>query len=163
MAGPINRLPWGLLGFLGLKNFGQYPNQLVESLQPTWDLLELYAGAHGEHVFTGLTQFTATGFVTGGAAVLVPQTELWYVSQSSSAYATGVGETLSAKHGYIDGTLMEGMLTQGSTVLAASQISHAAGSFPVFVGPGTQLGWWIDAFTGSPEGTFHAKILRMPI
>ena len=38
----INRQPNGLLGFLGIKNFGRNPTSLGEQLAPTWDISRLY-------------------------------------------------------------------------------------------------------------------------
>jgi hypothetical protein len=35
MPGGINRLPDGVLGFLGIKNFGRAPSALAEFLQGT--------------------------------------------------------------------------------------------------------------------------------
>lgn len=43
---PINRIPVGLLDFLGLKSMGELPRYMVSALQPTIDLFRFYADAN---------------------------------------------------------------------------------------------------------------------
>lgn len=72
---PINRLPNGLLGFLGIKNGGRYPDQMGTTLAPTWDLSDLYLGTNVE-VATNGPNATGTNFVGHHT---VPQGQIWYV------------------------------------------------------------------------------------
>ena len=81
----INRQPVGLLDFFGLKNGGQYPQQLATTLAPTIDLLRLYEADVEEFISDGVS--VAAGgalgdFDFGGASSrpgIVPQNELWHI------------------------------------------------------------------------------------
>lgn len=73
----INRQPTGLLGFLGIKNFGRNPTTLGEQLAPTWDLSKLYLNTSAW--YTRVDQnLAATGYIV---YFQVPQGEVWQVHQ----------------------------------------------------------------------------------
>lgn len=55
---PLNRQPLGLLGYLGIKNGGKYPQTLAETLAPTLELSDLYYKA-------GQLSTSAASAVTG--------------------------------------------------------------------------------------------------
>ena len=87
----INRLPLGVLGFLGIKNGGEYPKQLSNVLLPTWDLERLYLNTNSE------TNATVVSIAAIGAQAFltVPVGELWVVLLSSAATGTlGAGQTI---------------------------------------------------------------------
>lgn len=92
MAGTINTLPIGLLGFLGLKNGGNYPRAMGEELQPAFELSSLYFGANQRTVrLSG--NIAAIGFTPLGT---VPQGEYWALTglQLNSNAALGAGVSL---------------------------------------------------------------------
>lgn len=87
----INRLPLGILGFLGIKNGGRYPEELPSVLSPTWDFAEQYLATNSE-VASNVLAIAAVGYQ---AFFTVPNGELWYVRGLSFATGTlGAGVTL---------------------------------------------------------------------
>lgn len=94
---PLNLQPIGLLGFLGIKNGGEYPQELVNVLSPTWDLMRHYTALNSVEIIattagttgvitpgstipiTGLSPADLT-IVTGG--IQVPNNECWYLEYS---------------------------------------------------------------------------------
>src|SRR5688500_20346246 len=97
----LNLQPFGLLSFLGIKNGGEYPQQLISTLQPTLDLWEHYVAANREEYTLACDNQTgAIGSATNiqittlspkppGEIILVdcqllmPLTDLWYVLSCS--------------------------------------------------------------------------------
>jgi hypothetical protein len=90
VAGPIGTIPQGLLSLLALKETGKNPSQLLDSVQPSFDLVQWYltrielteralfggapsvtfaSGAHGQVAFT-----------FGGNNCVVPNNQIWWVS-----------------------------------------------------------------------------------
>lgn len=99
-AEPINRLPAGLLGFLGIKNGGRYPRDLVSSIQPSFEMLRWYVCNSSEEVSSVSPAFqlvaneagstthliaatTPIDLCTGGQLV-VPNGEIWYIDRWSA-------------------------------------------------------------------------------
>lgn len=79
---PLQIIPAGLLGFLQLKNAGQNPTVVPESLQATMDLLTWYLSTEAQDLARA-TASIATGTV-GFASfttppIVVPNGEWWYV------------------------------------------------------------------------------------
>jgi hypothetical protein len=79
MPGGINRVPDGVAGFLGIKNFGRMPDALNETLAGTWDLAKWYL--NGSAIYAQ----TTGGAVAAGslATFIVPTNEIWYVTNFS--------------------------------------------------------------------------------
>lgn len=71
----INRQPLGLLGFLGIKNTGRAPDQLANTLAPTWDLEEQYCSTNAEFA-TAQLAIAADGY---RSAFQVPQGQFWKI------------------------------------------------------------------------------------
>jgi hypothetical protein len=79
MPGGINRVPDGVAGFLGIKNFGRMPDSLNETLAGTWDLARWYL--NGSAIYG---QTTGGAVVAGSLATfIVPTNEVWYVTNYS--------------------------------------------------------------------------------
>lgn len=100
-APPINKQPTGLLGFLGIKNGGRYPEQLISALSPTWDTMRHYCAVNGEELrfsTAGTAGATAAGttlaitaitpaFTITGGFINVPTNEWWYVEYAEITWA----------------------------------------------------------------------------
>jgi hypothetical protein len=94
---PIQRIPKGLLGLLQLKQLGILPGELLETVQPTYDLFQQYAqdiNVDTYGLFPGLTPPTTLGATitapTHGVqamnvpfAAIVPAGQLWYITNMS--------------------------------------------------------------------------------
>jgi hypothetical protein len=156
----ISKLPLGLLQFLGIQSGGTYPHTLGTTLTPTWDQLELFAGAHGEHVFD--TNVAVTALNNSPSTIVIPQNEMWYVSQIRAFLSTGVGETLT---GYASAFAPAGiptyptvLLSSTLTLLASEQRHAQSHRIPAFFPPGVTFGFTIDAATGLPLAANAAQI-----
>lgn len=134
----INTLPLGLLGFLGIKNGGRYPDELGSLLVPTWDLMELYTAANSVHRNDNVN-VTAVGAFT---VVTVPEGEAWYVINQDVGSATlAAGVTLQLSLQITDPSSIATVALSDPTNLAsAGQRCSASLPRPYFAGPGSALG-----------------------
>lgn len=78
---PINKHPTGLLGFLGIKNGGKYPQTLSDVLLPTWNLADLYLGANQSAPAPVSIAVNAVGYQ---AYYTVPDNETWILNQATA-------------------------------------------------------------------------------
>lgn len=164
--GPISKLPLGILGMLGIKSLGQYPNAISEDIQLTFgEVLPLLTAAHGEDLFSALTNITALNVNPSG--IVVPQTEIWYVAAASVFLFSNVTGTANGRAGMITGGA--GITVQiGSTQTIAAGAQSTFGGPPVstlpfFADPGATFGFIADAFTNTPQFRQSLRILRFPI
>lgn len=142
----INRIPLGLIGFLGIKNFGQYPQNLTRDLVPTWDVGNLYLNSSATYLQV-VSTINATGYTIVFSA---PQNESWWISDYSTDIATGVGETWQ-------GTLARATpnnngqvrLRDDRSLVASQWLAMAAPVREGFIlGPGESLGVLTNQVTG---------------
>jgi hypothetical protein len=155
----INRAPTGLLGFLGIKNFGRNPETIAPVVQPTWNLEELYlvAGATIGPIVTA-------AFPAGNNLVWdVPQNEVWWVESMSIRSAAALpGGTAGVR-------LQAITLDQGNNVVQArgpNSIAFLAAEFlcygistGFYAMPGTSLGFCVISTVGF-AGNLVAEIKR---
>jgi hypothetical protein len=157
----MSRLPLGLLGFLGVKNGGVYPQFLQNTVQSTWDLLELIAANHSKDE-TLTVPITALNLNVVAAGVpTVPQGEVWYVSQVGGLLTTAVGDTVTAA------VVADQYFLTDYAQLAASQQNHwrQNARVPCFLPPGTFIGVMVDAIGGAPlpDATIIMRVARFPV
>jgi hypothetical protein len=143
----INRTPLGLLGFLGIKNSGQYPQRLTGELVPTWDLAQLYLNASAQYAQI-VTTITGTGYLPLFAA---PNGETWWITDYSADVATGAAETWQ-------GTLSRATPNNASQVRLRDERSLAASQWlcmaapinqPLILSPGETVGTLTNAVVGT--------------
>jgi len=134
----INKLPLGLLGFLGIKNGGRYPQELASVLAPTWDLSSLYLNANAEN----RVDVVAIAALGSQAFFTVPTGEAWMVLLASAATGTlGAGVTIELGLQTTDAaalvTIATSPMSGARTVGARCAINLAD---PIFLGPGSTFG-----------------------
>lgn len=152
MGSPIGTIPQGLLSLLALKQTGQNPNDLLNTLQPSIDLTSfllqrLVVDTPG--FFNGTTPLTAnlTSGQHGNNAFVpnaqVPQNECWWIEWCGiviSGNTVAAADTVSGGLGIIS--------TLGTTVMVtpvtADVVTARARTWitnpnprPFFVGPGS--------------------------
>jgi hypothetical protein len=163
----FSKLPLGLLGFLGIKTGGAYPQFLGDSIQPTWDMLEMLSGVHVE---SGATVAAAPAAAAFGSYHLVPQNEVWYVRHYSARATTAAGEALAwhlAMQTPASGSalpvthFLSNQVSVGASVVIGQ--FAPANAMPMFVGPGTNFGIWTNTITGAPSITTSMLLNRFPI
>ena len=144
----INKLPLGLLGFLGIKNGGTYPQELSNILSPVWDLGALYMNANSESSVAVL----ALAGIGSQAFFTVPNGEAWYVLLASGATGTlGAGQTIELA---LQTTDAAGLVTIAVSPMSGSRTvgQRCAQSLPapVFCGPGSTFGVNATQFAAGP-------------
>lgn len=151
----ISRLPLGLLGFLGIKNGGEYPRELAGFYQPVLEQLGMLAGIHAEELHFANNAAPAAG-VTGSfsTAMVVPNDQIWFLIAGGIRVTTGVGEAWR-------GTIVTRQFATASpnnVVPISETLSVGASSFdfnrgtalPIWLGPGFEVCVQTSTITGAP-------------
>jgi hypothetical protein len=130
MAGPftIQRVPRGLLDFMGLRGSGQLPQELDDRIRATVDATVLYARddwkwAYQQNVLSTSWLKTATH--------TVPQLEMWVISTCWATCLTGPGVTAISRRPAI---------RRANAGLFDNYIDHNA-QFPVPENGDVRYGW----------------------
>lgn len=76
---PVQTLPAGLLGFLGIKNGGQNPAFLNQGLSSVMDLFRMYCQGAREQPGADVLSFTSNNNTQSSALYTVPAGQMWYV------------------------------------------------------------------------------------
>jgi hypothetical protein len=147
----VNRLPLGLLSFLGIQNGGKYPDTLLSALAPVLDLGDQYVNTNREY----LTASVAVNALASSTFHTVPTGQWWYVSHSSLFTATlGAGQAYGGVLSLLDAA---GIVT---TMLSGS-VPAVSGAGAVFVnqarnfwaGPGERIGVYTTHLAAGPVNT----------
>lgn len=165
----INKLPAGLLGFLGVKNGGRYPQDLNLTLQPTWDLQEQYFVANCE--LFQQTVSVATGTNSYPAAIGPTQSEYWVVQDYSGRITLQAADTsIELALGYeFQGTplgpfmALQNLTGTYATGGAAKGVSVVADRKWFVLPPGSLLSITANAVIAANRNLdLRARICRMP-
>jgi hypothetical protein len=144
----INKLPLGLLGFLGIKNGGRYPQDIADVLAPTWDMRELYTYGNSEidNVLVALNALGSQTYTT------VPNGEAWLVLQQAAASDTlTAGQTIEFVTNWTDAASLVNIETSdatGSRTVGARAV--AVCSRPYLAGPGQKIGVTVLQLAAGP-------------
>lgn len=168
-SGAISTLPLGLLGFLGIKNGGEYPRELAGYYQPMFDLLDLLAANEAEEIhFANQAIGVAAGNMQAfSTPAQVPQTEVWLVRLFAARIVTGAGDALR-------GNLVcrrAGVPSPGNVLALSETFAAGASTFdywtantlPFWLGPGDELGVWVSSFTAAPAVRPAIRFARFTI
>ena len=156
----INRLPLGLLGFLGIKNGGRYPQDLGAQLNPTWDLSPLYYNGNSE----SRADVLAIAALGSQAFFTVPTGEAWVVLLASAATGTlGAGVTIELGLQTTDAaslvTIAVSPMSGARTVGARCAVNLAD---PIYLGPGSTFGINCTQLTAGPVNvTLATRFARL--
>ena len=160
----INRNPGGLLGFLGIKNFGRNPQTLTEQLAGTWDLADLYLSAACIQVEYS-SSFAAAG---KQMAFQVPRGEYWYVRNFSCR--TDV-------MGFAGGSLAIAIAIQSQSTLVTLNVGPTSGVItqpsgraaaylerPIILQPGESIGAYVLDFNtaGAVVNAYSIRYAVLP-
>jgi hypothetical protein len=154
---PISTLPLGLLGFLGIKSFGEYPQYLGGTILPTLDLLGLWSGAQATHA-NGIAVNAALGF--NSVSLIVPQTEIWYVTMGHVVATVDAAEAIKIT-GELQPSVGAGVFITPTVDAAASAgVVPATINYPMWFGPGDELGVRVSTLTGAAVA-INARVRRI--
>jgi len=161
----INKIPSGLLGFLGIKNGGQNPTELSQILVPTVSLRELYE-------LQGVTYSAATSTISALGATLfgIPGSG---ATGSSFFHTLNFGVAVNCTVGtnifYQIGTYRssQAFFTPYSGVIYAdstfnSTVWTGVAATDVWTGPDEQLCIFVHALTGTPGLRAYSRSIQYP-
>lgn len=158
----INRVPGGLLGFLGIKNGGETPKQLATTLAPVWDLSPIYFNSNAEQ----RADVLAIAGIGSQSFLTVPNGEAWIILQSSAATGTlGAGQTIELQ---LQTTDAAGLVTIATCPMSGSRtvgqrcaVNQPA---PVWVGPGATWGINCTQLVAGPVNvTLATRFVRLQL
>lgn len=154
MLGAINRLPTGLLGFLGIKNGGEYPKTLGTELVPTINLAPWYLQANVIALRFTPVSVSAIGF---NSLAQIPNDQAWAVvsAKMNSNAALGAGVTLK---GFMAAAINDNFGVSNVAPLAGyfnatvGEVWVSAQFYPqpIILQPGTQLGAYVTNIAAGP-------------
>lgn len=143
----INRQPTGILGFLGIKNFGRNPEQVGEVLSPVWDYAPWYLQTNAQFRNAAVS-FNAVGFF---AVFQVPNNEVWTVhALSCLAGPLGGGETIRIHAAIADQASSVFTIlptTSDDRVATANDFGICAAQGNFILGPGEVAGMFCSDLT----------------
>lgn len=145
----VNRLPLGLLSFLGIQNGGKYPDMFLSTLAPVLDLGGHYVNTNREY----LTSSVAVNVLANTTFHTVPNGEWWNVMHASVFTATmGAGSAYAGVITILDAAgLVTHMLGQSrSAVSGPGAVFVGAAQAPFWVGPGERIGVYTTHLAAGP-------------
>lgn len=149
----INRQPYGLLSFFGIKNTGRNPASMGEVLSPTLPLDEWYLALNSEP-FTVNISVPVIGF-TG--FVQVPQFETWAIlgCTVNSTAVLGAGTTLQVQGAWARSSPagqvvapLTGLGTRSTTGQVATAFGEPQGY--TLIPPGANIGVYCSEVVAGP-------------
>lgn len=158
----LNKIPQGLLGFLGIKSGGRYPDSLGSQLVPVADLLLWYANTNREYVRTGINvaALAQTTFFT------VPNGEYWYVQNASFVTsALTAGQTFAGKICSTDAAGLRTLIWSDDVPARTAGEVFATHTDGFFLQPGDTLGIYTTQLAAGPIVTpiLAVAFSRLPV
>lgn len=172
MSRPIQTIPFGLLGYLQLKNAGQNPAELVDTVQPVLEMREWYYETNAEVIISALSglAFIPAATVAGNYTLFtVPNGQFWAILDYNVVINTQAGQTVNYRHQYLNAPAPAGA-AHGLTeyfLFGANNLKHThmprSYRIPI-VGPGSPIGLnFSDLVTAAADipGTAAVRIARL--
>lgn len=168
-SGPIQVIPPGLLGFLQIKNNGQNPSLLPDSIQPVMDLQRWLFNGRLE-VATGTNLVPSAGAPADITLFTIPEREwFWIENVTCSVVALAAGDDLAANISYVvspGGTSsMYAIGPTGSTGVALLNQRLIVSANGFFVPPGAAITLSVTRKALAADRTYNAALrgARLPI
>lgn len=170
MAGPltIQRVPRGMLDFLGLRGAGELPSQLAGALVGTLEVGPLYA-LELSRTISSLQTTVAAGFVQGPSnATAVPSGELWVVTNLSVEIGNGITTAFTGALGFKraqDNAGPARIVLPNVNVPVSSTLNfgHQAAFGTIILLPGDAIGLRVNTTGVSSTAFFSIDYFRMLI
>jgi hypothetical protein len=158
MSGPIQLIPPGLLDFFSLKSLGVNPGSLIESYQPTIDMLDWAMEAKAldsRFEFGGIASLSLAAASSSGAFnfnvnnPVVPQNEIWRVLQMTvqvslvAAEFSSLAPCFLTPGGGTTAPYLVGQVADRYAGTAAGVLNVCFADDPFWLPPGSQLGVFV--------------------
>lgn len=143
----INRQPAGVLGFLGIKNFGRNPETLGNTLAPVWDYTDFYLEAAAQ-----ISQISGTWDAAGTLGIFTPPAgEVWFVSHFGLRTDVIGGRTVNGvlTVSKTNGIGVVPLSQNGASATTATDRVTLAMNRPIILQPGEELGAFVNHFVGA--------------
>ena len=151
MPATVGKLPRGLVALLSLRDSGEAPRLLADTIVGTVQMQELFL-LQDREVSTGPTNAApAVGANFFTPSVVVPAGQLWYVWEYFVASSPGAGAAIDmAAAAVLDGLSL--MMPLGDYAsAAATQNVRCRADHPFWAGPGTEFGFTVRSVTLAPS------------
>lgn len=141
----IGNFPRGLVSLTGLRDMGEAPRELAQSIAPTIDVTEFLLLNRQTEKTSGTA--TAVGFVSGPT---VPAGELWYLH----AFSVICGPLAATERiRFTVGAIIDNeFFAFGAHSITANTTGDRASSFinrPIWVGPGVTLAVFVESYSSA--------------
>jgi hypothetical protein len=146
----ITQFPRGLVSLTGLRDMGEAPRELADSIAPTIDITQFLL-LNRESIFGTVSASAIGSYVATGNVHRVPPGELWYVHAFSVGVTVFAGDTARIVTAFSDqGQVISSGLPNGLAAAAgANQSLHVRQDAPAWIGPGVELACIVEAYTGA--------------
>lgn len=162
MTAPLNKIPNGLLSFLGIKNGGRNPEQLGALLAPTWDLAQWYMATTYEYGVAN-ANIAAAGLIQFGPAN-INDGDTWFVHAGGVAVdCTAGGASIAHNLGISDSS---GNFVPLIDIEYSAPTTWNGRSYPrgFLLGPGEVLAQNVAGIAGAPLNAFYQwKVTRFRV
>ncbi len=166
-SGPIGVYPLGLLGFLNIKNVGQYPKVLPDTVQCTLDTFDWLMQTQSIWNYQQ-SQLARTSGQDGFALfttnpISVPQNEWWFVENFTAYSALGAGDSISLAPMYQMQNALSFHRTGEADNAAGPDGACAAFAENFWLPPGAGLGIFVRGVTTAGSIQINGSIRYTPL
>jgi len=165
MPATVGKLPRGLVSLLSLRDSGEAPRLLADSIVGTVDFSELFLLQDREIITTAVQPNPIVGanFFPAPIDLVVPPGQLWYIWNYVCACTTGAGETMDlAPSVNLDGLPLSAPVGDYAACIANQQVRvYSRSGF--WAGPGSQFGFVVRSLTLQPDVSAALVISRLRI
>jgi len=160
MGAPLGIVPRGLLGMLELKDYGESPKFLAETVATTIETLPLYMLGRRETRFFSVNT-AAVGVVEFGVAnqsPLVAPGETWYVWDFNVIASAGAGTALRFGAGVLPQAGVAFSIGDYQSVAAGEELRLRAQPTPFYLTAGDRLCALVQSVTGVVQVAGFAQV-----
>jgi hypothetical protein len=158
----IGRYPQGYLELLDAKSNGSTPPDAAEFVQPVVDVTAHYSLGIQRSALGATGSLSATGLFVVGAALTVPNGEIWRVRQVNVETVNLAASTAYRLRPAISNTGLTNMSLLGpasSSAIATERIGVGWDPDDLLLGPGWAFGCLVEAVTLGTANTATIRVL----
>jgi hypothetical protein len=169
-AGPVQIFPRGLLGLLQLKGLSSFPTTLNMDYQPVIEMIDWFMETNARQEVAQPNSVVATGgfgFSVFTPAIVVPQTQFWYVVDFNIRANLVAGDTVTNLRPAIryDNVGPSYGIPDPSSIASGSGAASSVwcGARGFWMPPGSELALHLGAITAAANISFAAEVRFVPL